>query len=176
MRAFAIRETYPQITCSTVPFCVSSCWLFVKTLCLCLTTLSAVPLNFLSDTKNDVTYWHLVKSVFGGGVILFFFGQVTCISLKRNTSKIRFFCRIFQLTLSPSALTVVLSGGLCVYSYPLICQGHPEDFCTHSHAIWTQIDLLSCFLDECYQQWVNCVSSVVNTRVHSLVLREQKKK
>lgn len=91
MRAFAIRETYPQITCSTVPFCVSSCWLFVKTLCLCLTTLSAFPLNFLFEAKNDITCWHLVKSVFTGGVILGFFDQVTCISLKRNASKMSFF-------------------------------------------------------------------------------------
>lgn len=65
--------------------------------------------------------------------------------LKQVQKKVdRFFCSISPLVLCPSVLTVDLSGGLCVSSYPLIFHGDTEDSYTHSYAKRQHIDLLSC--------------------------------
>ena len=57
----------------------------------------------------------------------------------KNYTSQELFCSILY-TCTLSSLWVVLSGGLCVSSEPLISQGHPEDY-THSLANWQQIDL-----------------------------------
>lgn len=122
-------EARPQITCGTAPLFTS--------FQLSLKTFLIAPLKLKTAIRKSYL----------GVLSLTSFLQLT---FPQNT----FLFWIFPSALSLSALTVVSSGGLHVCSYPLIFLGHPEDFYLHSHATWTQIDLLSCFLSRGGGGWI----------------------